>query len=560
MTQSNLTWKRFLSWQFLINKLREKGGLWFLRRFLSKLGFGIYWRIRNSSLGLIAGPLYLLASRLDLAAAHFYLGNILYKLGDTAGAIESYEKVVKLKPNWVEAYLQLATILFNPSEIDLLERTIIYLRQAIALKPNSIKAHLKLGLALLYHGEFAESIKVNQTAVKLHQKKLKNNPLSQLGIRFLTSEYYTNWNWLGAIGHLAANIRYYNQVGILGQRPQYRTILLAPYKQVANLCLLNYWRRYLTIVTNPLLIACLQPIAKHLRLLEYSLYNVTPDNRQMLYVSDACAVVQKQWEAEGRPSLLALLSSDRERGWQCLQELGLPKNAWFVSLHVREGGFSDRGKHSVYTYRNSDINTHRMGIQSIVRRGGWVIRLGDRTMKPLSPMPQAIDYALSDIKSDWMDIFLLSQCRFFIGTSSGPCDIPPIFGVPSILVNVWPIWEGTTTSKDIFIPKLLWSKDEKRYLTFEEASENRLWKNYNSNLIASWGIEVVDNTPEEIDEVVVEMLERFEGHSEYDLEDELLKEKFNILAAPHLGYVPNNRVGRKFLRKWSWLLPDAKER
>ena len=196
MTQYNPTWKSFLSWQFIVNKLREKGLVWFLRRSIYKLGFGILWRIRNYSLKLIAGPLYLLASKLNLAAAYFYLGNILYKLGDTAGAIESYEKVVKLKPDWVEAYIKLGTILFKPSEIDLLERTIGHLRQAIALKPNSIKAHLKLGLALLYHGEFAESINVTQRGVKLHQQKLEANPLSKLGIRFLTPEYYTNWNWL----------------------------------------------------------------------------------------------------------------------------------------------------------------------------------------------------------------------------------------------------------------------------------------------------------------------------------------------------------------------------
>lgn len=559
MTESNLTWKRFLSWQFLINKLREKGGLWFLRRFLSKLGFGIYWRIRNSSLGLIAGSLYLLASQLDLAAAHFYLGKILYKLGNTAGAIESYEKVVKLKPNWVEAYLQLATILFNPSEIDLLERTIIYLRQAIAIKPNSIKSHLKLGLALLYHGEFAESINVTQRAVKLYQEKLEANPLSKLGIRFLTPEYYTNWNWLGAIGHLAVNIRYYIQVGMLDRRPQYRTILLAPYQQVANHCLLNYWRGHLKIITNPLLVRCLEPLAKQLRSLEYSLYYVALDKHQMQYISDACSAIQQEWELQGRLPLLNLSTSDYKRGWQCLQEMGVPQDAWFVSMHVREGTFTGDKRNSVHTYRNSDINSYRKAVESITKCGGWVIRIGDGMMSPLSPMPQAIDYARSDWKSDWMDIFLLSQCRFFLGTNSGPSDVPPLFGVPSVLVNVWPIWEGTFIGKDIFIPKLFWSEAEKRYLTFEEASENRLWKNYNSNLLASWGIGVVDNTPEEIEQVVVEMVDQLEGRSDNTPEDERLKEQFNTLAAPHLGYIPNNRVGRNFLRKWSWLLPTAKD-
>lgn len=554
MTNYNPTWKRFLSGQILVNELREKGLLGFLRKALSKLMFGISWRIRNSLLKIAAVPLSLLASKGDLARAHFYMGKILYTLGDVSGAIESYERVVELKPNWAEAYLQLGTVLCNTSNIDLLERSIAYLRRSIALKP-SIKAYLKLGFAHFYTGEFAESLNATQNGVKLYNEQQQRNPLSKLGIRFLTPEYYTGWTGLGALGHLAGNVRYYVQVGMLGDRPQYRTIILASHQQVANICLLNYWRRYFTLVTNPLLIFCLKPIAKGLRALDYSLYNVLFDNDRMLHVADACAVVQKKWEAENRPPLLTLLSSDSERGWQCLQKMGVPKDAWFVSLHVREGTFTGDEKNVIHNYRNSDINTYRKAVESIAKRGGWVVRIGDRNMKPMPPMPQAIDYPLSEWKSDWMDIFLLSQCRFFIGTCSGPCDVTPIFGVPSVLVNVWPMWEGTWSSKDIFIPKLLYSEVEDRYLTFKEASAPRLWKNYNSQLLASWGIGAVDNTLDEIDEIVVEMLDRLDGCSNDEEQDNQLQEKFNELAAPHLGYVPNNRVGKKFLSKWAPLLP-----
>ncbi len=336
-------------------------------------------------------------------------------------------------------------------------------------------------------------------------------------------------------------------MGILGWRPQYHTILLAPPEQVINPCLLNYWRRYLHIITDPSLIECLLPLAKIMRCLEYSLYHVKIAKEQMVDVGYAFSAVQKQWEAEQKQPLLTLSPSDYERGWNCLQDLGVPKNAWFVCLHVREDGFRGEG---IITHRSGDINTYLLAIKSIVARGGWVIRMGDPSMRPLPPMKQVIDYAHTDAKSDWMDVFLGASCRFFLGTNSGLNCIPCLFGIPCALTNMWPISARSVQSQDLFIPKLAWSEFENRYLTFEEALAPRFFFNLNSKLLYSWGIKVVDNTPEEINDLVLEMLEWLEGKCQYTAEDEVLQQQFNSLPTPYGPSAFNSRIGRSFLHNY----------
>ena len=66
----------------------------------------------------------------------------------------------------------------------------------------------------------------------------------------------------------------------------------------------------------------------------------------------------------------------------------------------------------------ADIGTYLPAIKTVVAHGGWVFRMGNPTMKPLPAMEHVIDYAYSDVRSDWMDVFLCSQCRFMIGTAA----------------------------------------------------------------------------------------------------------------------------------------------
>jgi putative glycosyltransferase (TIGR04372 family) len=224
----------------------------------------------------------------------------------------------------------------------------------------------------------------------------------------------------------------------------------------------------------------------------------------------------------------------------------VPPETWFVGLHVRESGFITFDH--LHEIRNADITTFEKALRLVVARGGWVIRMGNPGMKPLSPMPQVIDYAHSNQRSDWMDVFLCGASRFFIGTQSGLSQIATTFGVPTVITNwisyLTPSWGG----QNLVIFKRCWSKRENRFLTFEEVMRAGLGYAQHCLPFLREGIRIDDNTAEEIAEVVEEMLERVAATARYTEEDRSLQDKYTRLAQRQ-GVVVSSRVGRDFLRR-----------
>ena len=144
--------------------------------------------------------------------------------------------------------------------------------------------------------------------------------------------------------------------------------------------------------------------------------------------------------------------------------------------------------------------------------GGWVIRMGDPSMVALPSMPNVLDYCHSDLRSDWMDVFIAAHCRFMIGTSSGPAYVPPLYGVPSVLTNWWPPAQRPWHPSDIFIPKMMRRMVDGRLLTLSETLREPFSYCHSLNYLGQVeNIRVEDNDPEVIRAAVLEMFDRLEG-------------------------------------------------
>jgi putative glycosyltransferase (TIGR04372 family) len=197
--------------------------------------------------------------------------------------------------------------------------------------------------------------------------------------------------------------------------------------------------------------------------------------------------------------------------------IGIPKNSWFVCLHVRGSGF--RGDPGRGEYRNPNISNYIPAIKKITSKGGFVVRMGDDTMKPLPRMKNVIDYPFTEYKSEFMDLCLIQNCRFFIGGQSGLQEFATLAFKDMLLVNIYEWCSVPTRVKDRGIHQHFYSKKKKRFLStkelltadlgskdfFEIGNLNAGSNPYGCGTETSFIIS--ENSPEEISKAVVEYMD-----------------------------------------------------
>lgn len=356
--------------------------------------------------------------------------------------------------------------------------------------------------------------------------------------------------WARHIGHLGI-IDYVVKLGILeGRRPE-DTILYVPRGiPVANRFLMQQIATHLRLVEDP---ADLPFPAGAVQALHYDLFAPRLSDRTTSHYWKVAGEVHAVWHREGRAPLFKYSNEMSELGWARLQKAGIPNGAWFVVLHVREREPDGRAS-NINAARNAEISTYFPAIAEITRRGGWVIRIGDPSMTVLPAIPNVLDYCHSQIRADWMDIFILASCRFLIGTNSGPAFVPSIYGVPQVLTNWWPIGERPWQPRDIFIPKLLRRISDDRYLGLAEMLSSPFGWCYSRRYLAQHGdVRVENNDAEMIRAGVAEMLDRLDGRP--SLEPQLAQLR---ARADHL-YKSNDLAGSgqlaaEFLRRHADLI------
>jgi putative glycosyltransferase (TIGR04372 family) len=361
-------------------------------------------------------------------------------------------------------------------------------------------------------------------------------------------------DWVRNVGHTAL-LDAWAKLKQLGWGQWKRLVLSAPPEKTANRPLLDYFVPHVRIIRS----ADPPPADRHFAEalgVRLSCHLPLPDGTDP-YLLEGVGVVQEEWERQGREPLLRLTPDDLAFGHRQLAAMGVPGGAWFVSLHVRSAGYHREGRTAFQAHRNADVRSYLPAIREVVRRGGWVVRLGDRTMEPFPTVPGLIDYAHSRFKSERMDVFLCGAARFLVGVASGMSYVPACFGVPAALTN----WVSNSLPMagrgDLFLPKLLRRKADGRVLTFDEWFSRPVRDaSYAGDILTVRGFEVVDNTPEELRELVAEMLDQLDGTVTYTPADAARRAAFATLGRAH-GCRGFARVGRDFLRRHAELLPAA---
>ena len=257
------------------------------------------------------------------------------------------------------------------------------------------------------------------------------------------------------------------------------------------------------------------------------------------------------------------------KGRRILTEFGVPEAAKFVCLIARDSAYLNRHKEitlrdwSYHDIRDVDVDKYVLSAEELVKRGYYVFRMGAKVKKPLvSSNHKIIDYATSEKKSAFMDIYLGAKCNFCISSGTGFDGITYIFRKPVAFTNLAEIGHLMSHNKNsLIITKSHVSKKNKKRLTITEIfSSNSALSTYNkliSEELELNEIELKENSSEEIRDLVIEMDDRLNGNWNKNKEDLLLQEKFWMVWKKNIKRLNINvpmhgeikaRIGAKYLR------------
>lgn len=253
---------------------------------------------------------------------------------------------------------------------------------------------------------------------------------------------------------------------------------------------------------------------------------------------------------------LELTEREIRRGKQFLESVGVPPGASFVCFHARDHAYLEkvhryrpRGEWSYHEHRNCDVKNYLPAARYLASIGIYGLRMGYEVEFALEDEgPLIIDYA-SHHRSDFGDIFLPAKCKFFLGSEGGLSSVPWTFNVPVAYANAVPGNAGWR-STDIFITKKLWWKEQSRFLRYKEIVD---WGADNWGSIESFteaGLEVIENSSDEILALALEMNGRLDGTWVTTDEDEELQERCRaIFPSGHRCHNYPSRMGSSFLRQ-----------
>jgi putative glycosyltransferase (TIGR04372 family) len=335
------------------------------------------------------------------------------------------------------------------------------------------------------------------------------------------------------MGEMAATVDMFLKARALGLIEDFEAILLAPPGSTANMPLAECFAPHVRVVSEADEIA---EAEKKYGACPY-FANYLPINDDIIASRDlAYGAIQAAWVAAAKPPIVEFPDSQMAECRLALESLGIGPNDWFVCLHVRERGFYEENSDVQGTQndlRNPDIQTYLPAVKAITDRGGWVVRLGDESMSALPVLDHVVDYAHSQARTPWLDLYCIAACKFVLGSPSGPTDVARVFDAPVLATDFLPLGGWPFGARDLFLPKIRISRETGRPLTLAEGLKPPLSGNINPLAFENHGIDIVENTAEEIVEGVADMFARLDGSLDPDAATKALLSAFSKQADPH---------------------------
>ena len=154
-----------------------------------------------------------------------------------------------------------------------------------------------------------------------------------------------------------------------------------------------------------------------------------------------------------------------------------------------------------HNFRNSNPEKYKILIKNFINKGYFVVRMGRDSDKEIFINDKNfIDYTCSKYNSEFNDLLLLSNCKYYIGSDSGISNIPRIFGKKSYFCNfpINQVHRLTFFHKGLFLPKSIISIDNSEPISLRRLFKRGLHKLEVEKEFLKNNTKFLENTEEEL--------------------------------------------------------------
>ena len=270
---------------------------------------------------------------------------------------------------------------------------------------------------------------------------------------------------------------------------------------------------------------------------------------------------------------------------ELLKNFGLKKEDKFICLNVRDSFYlktttseKDISTTIRWSYRDYNVQSFIRAADELTKRGYYVFRMGNIAKDKIqSSNEMIIDYAFSPHRSDFLDIYLLSNCEFCLTTDLGIDLIPFIMRRPIASISNPLCFLKLSSKKFMNIFDHYYCLEKKRYLSINEIFKKNLGFFDSSSELIKCNVKLIQPSEEEIKDLALDMLDNIRKNFQDSLKDTLNREFLKIFDdncssknfINHFSSHPNNinkfevlklhnkyygRISPTFLEKNQYLL------
>ena len=206
-------------------------------------------------------------------------------------------------------------------------------------------------------------------------------------------------------------------------------------------------------------------------------------------------------------------NNENKKGFNFLKKIGFDINKdKFICLTVRDDAyrkktfghdFMDLSFWDYQNFRNAKIENYYDISKVLLDKGYWVIRMGKIQKNKMNiNHNKFLDYSFSTYKDDFLDIWLMANCFFSISNSTGIDEVAKMFRKPIVITDMAYYNLPNLNLHSLTCFKKMIYKESKKLISLKEIIQNNYIEFSRTEHFTENGIELIDNSPQEIMETV----------------------------------------------------------